>query len=166
MDADIKVIEYDAPVTQSGGTRRRRRRKARTPSPEPSASVIKEPEIAAPPTNTASPKKPAVVIIEPPRKKPAKLMLIPKATAAATKKRLVPKKTFKHKAVRMLVDNTAKTRKHRKQILSAVDVMTLEQLRGVAIKTKLVRRETITTVPVELLRQMVKDLQTMKGGVL
>ena len=47
--------------------------------------------------------------------------------------------------------------------LARVDAMTEEQLRETAVATKLSRIETVKKVPVDLLRQMLKDYYTMRG---
>jgi hypothetical protein len=110
--------------------------------------------------------KPATVVIAPPKKKPAKIMLVPKAAAPAHKQRSIPKKTFKAKRVHVTIDNTAKTQKHRRQVLGKVDAMDDEQVRAAAVSARLTRRESVAKVPASLLRQMLRDYQTMKGMLL
>jgi hypothetical protein len=103
------------------------------------------------------------VVIAPPKKKPAKLMLVPKhktVSAAAVKK------TFKAKRVRVVIDNTAKTQKRRRQVLGRIDGLTEVQLREAAVTAKLARAETVKKVPVDLLRQMLRDYQTLRGNLL
>ena len=123
--------------------------------------------VAAPASGAPAIKKsPAVVpapkvIIAPPKKKLAKIVLIPKTNAHHAVAR--PQKTFKAKRVRLTIDNTAKTQKKRRMTLARVDAMTDEQLRETAVATKLSRIETVKKVPVDLLRQMLKDYYTMRG---
>lgn len=123
--------------------------------------------VAAPASGAPAIKKsPAVVpapkvIIAPPKKKLAKIVLIPKTKAHHAVAR--PQKTFKAKRVRLTIDNTAKTQKKRRMTLARVDAMTDEQLRETAVATKLSRIETVKKVPVDLLRQMLKDYYTMRG---
>jgi len=100
------------------------------------------------------------VVIAPPKKKPAKVLLVPKGTPSVAPK---VRKTFKAKHVRMTIDNTAKTRRHRMETLAKVDAMTDDQIRATAVHARLSRRETVGKVPIGLLRQMVKDYQIMKG---
>ena len=100
------------------------------------------------------------VVISPPKKKPVKIMLVPKKTHVVAAR---PQKTFKAKRVRLTIDNTAKTQKKRRMTLARVDAMTEEQLRETAVATKLSRIETVKKVPVDLLRQMLKDYYTMRG---
>jgi hypothetical protein len=102
------------------------------------------------------------VVIAPPKKKPAKLMLVPKHKAASA----VVKKTFKAKRVRVVIDNTAKTQKRRRQVLGRIDGMSEVQLREAAVTAKLARSETVKKVPVTLLRQMLRDYQTLRGNLL
>lgn len=170
----------DVPVEQSGGgTRRRRRgggrRKTRAAGSveegsfqEPATTVEKENAATpAPAPQVGGAKKPVpasapVVVLAPAKKKTAKVMLVPKSkphTVAA-------KKTFKAKRVGIVIDNTAKTHKHRKQVLGRVDAMTEDQLRAMAVSAKLSRRETVAKVPVDLLRQMLRDYHIMRGQLL
>lgn len=110
-------------------------------------------------------KKPAaapVVVIAPAKKKPAKVMLVPKSTTV----RAVAKKTFKARKVRVTVDNSAKTVKHRRSVLGRIDSMTDDQVRAKAVAIKLSRAETVAKAPATLLRQMVKDYYTMRGSFL
>jgi len=180
-------MDVSAPA-QEGGTRKRRGRRRRTqkggadeeaaPAVEASVEKVGGTAPAAPNTTTSvapvqtggAKKKPPVVVIAPAKKKPAKLLLVPKAGTAAisaqAKHRVVPKKTFKAKRVRVVIDNTAKTVKRRRQILGQVDAMTEDQLRAAAVQTRLARRDSVATVPMDLLRQMVRDYQTMRGALL
>jgi hypothetical protein len=50
--------------------------------------------------------------------------------------------------------------------MAKIDEMTEDQLRAAAVAARLSRRETVAKVPVGLLRQMVKDVQTMKASLL
>jgi hypothetical protein len=193
-EKDIKEVAMDvasAPQEGGGGTRKRRGRRRRTQKGgadeeealvSTQATVEKEGATATPvaPTTIAAPapvqtggaaikKKTPVVVIAPAKKKPAKLLLVPKAGAAAAtpaKHRVVPKKTFKAKRVRVIIDNTAKTIKRRRQILGQVDAMTEDQLRAAAVQARLARRDSVAAVPKDLLRQMVRDYQTMRGALL
>ena len=98
-------------------------------------------------------------------KKKAKVMFVPKGATPAVNPRLA-KKTFKAKRVRLTIDNTAKTHKRRQLLMIKIDSMTDDQLRAAAVAAKLSRRETVAKVPVPLLRQMLKDYQTMRGMLL
>jgi hypothetical protein len=113
----------------------------------------------AAPTPSATPTK---VIIAPPKKKPAKLLFVPKSKMAAPS-RVAAAKTFKARRVSVTIDNTAKTQKRRKQTMQRVEGMSEDELRGAAVAAKLSRRETVAKVPVELLRQMLKDYYMMRG---
>jgi hypothetical protein len=88
-------------------------------------------------------------------------MLVPKGKAPK-----IARKTFKAKRVHVTIDNTEKTRKRQRQVLGRVDAMTEDQVRAAAISAKLSRRESVAAVPATLLRQMLKDYQTMKGNLL
>jgi len=66
----------------------------------------------------------------------------------------------------VVIDNTAKTQKRRRQTLQRVDALTDEQVRQACLDSKLSRKETVAKVPIGLLRQMLKDYQTMRGNLL
>ncbi len=132
--------------------------------------VAVPPKVVVPanPTSQTGGAKPPVVVIAPAKKKPAKVMFVPKEKKAVAPghSRVIPKKTFKAKRVRVVIDNTAKTQKHRTQVMGRIDAMTEDQLRGAAVSARLSRRETVAKVPVDLLRQMLKDYQSMRGNML
>ena len=185
--ADIKEVAMDV-NPQEGGARSTRRRKGRgrrtrtaeslqeggadigvekadTVAAPSAAPVGKELTPIAAPTTMQMVGGAQKVVIAPPKKKPAKLMLVPKqktiSSAAAAMK-----KTFKAKRVRVVIDNTAKTQKRRRQVLGRIDGLTEAQLREAAVSAKLAKVETVKKVPVGLLRQMLRDYQTLRGNLL
>lgn len=111
---------------------------------------------------------PQKVVIAPPKKRPPKLLLVPGAAkpSSASTRAAALQKTFKAHKVRVLIDNTAKTQRRRRQTMQAVEAMTEEQLRAAAVAARLSRRETVAKVPVDLLRQMLKDYRMMRGMLL
>ena len=127
---------------------------------KPVAAVAPAPAPAPAPVAPAAavPKKP-IVVLAPPKKKVPKVMLVPKG-----KPTVKPdvKKTFKAKRIAVTINNTAKTQKQRRSILEDVNAMTDDQVRAAACAAKLSRRETVSKAPITLLRQMIKDYQTMK----
>jgi uncharacterized membrane protein len=193
METDIKEVQMDMP-TGSKGRKGRRSRKARSEeggdnqvvekAPEvvhkksrPSTTTATAPASSTNPTNPTNPKvagagavavapkvviAPPKVVIAPPKKKPARVLLI----AGTTKMKKEPRKTFRAKMVRVVIDNTAKTQKRRRQSMQRIDVMTDEQIRAACLAAKLSRTETVAKVPIGLLRQMLKDYQSMRGGLL
>ena len=152
---------------QIGGKKRRRRtRRAKATVEEgTNAIVTKETSVPtavpAPPISVPVPK----IVLAPPKKKPAKIMLVPKKAKENDVARH-HRKTFKAKHIKVTIDNTPKTRKHRTTVLEKVDTMTDEQIRNAAIHARLSRPETVGKVPITLLRQMVKDYQIMKKMLL
>ncbi len=106
------------------------------------------------------------IVLSPPKKKPAKILLVPKGPTAVRVPKVLHKKTFKAKQVAVTIDNTASTRKHRKSVMAKIDEMSEDQVRATAVAARLSRRETVAKVPIGLLRQMVKDVQTMKASLL
>ncbi len=193
-EADVKEVSMDV-ATQGGGggggkTRRRRRGSRRrqkggaseeesqqeggyTATVQKEGGALPAPVAPAPTPIPASKqqaggaaKKPIItaapiVVIAPPKKKAPKVTLIPKAIGTA--KRAPVKKTFKAKRVRVLIKNR-KTIKRQQQSLQKVDAMTDEVIRRSAVSAGLTREGA--NAPVALLRTMLKDYHTMKGGFL
>ena len=157
---------------QEGGTRKRRARRGRRSTAkqdaESDATVVEKADAPAPEPKpaVAIPKpaeKPPMVVLAPAKKKTPKVMLVPKRSPSVAK---TAKKPFKAKRVHVVIDNTAKTQKRRRQTMQRVDAMTDDQVRASAVGSKLAKRETVAKVPIGLLRQMVKDYYTMRGMLL
>ena len=185
---DVKDVFVSESITkQSGGTRRKGRRKPlrqqtqqptlpqQPPAPQPTPATQPTPQ-SQPAQPQPKPKpnsqQPVQVIIAPAKKKLPKVVLVPKtattttaatAAVAPTKPPRIKPKTFKSKRVSMIVDNTRKAKQHRTTVLSQVDSLTDEQVREAAVTARLSQPKKVETVPIELLRQMVKDYQIIKG---
>jgi hypothetical protein len=138
---------------------------AKMAAPEQQPAVITKeqatPAVTKPTAVKAVAKKPTVILAAA-KNKSAKVVLVPKGTA----KRIQQKKTFKAKKIKVTIDNTAKTQKRRSDLIAAVEAMTEDQVRAAAVAARLSRREKVAKVPIGLLRQMVRDYQSMKGGSL
>jgi len=169
--SDEKEIVME--VQEGGGRRSRKRgaskrRKTQTASAEQETAVVTKEHttpaaaaVAKPATVKAATKKPTVILAAA-KNKSAKVVLVPKGAT----KRIQQKKTFKAKRVKVTIDNTAKTQKRRSDLIAAVDAMTEDQVRAAAVAARLSRREKVAKVPIGLLRQMVRDYKSMKGGSL
>ena len=172
MTPEIKEVHMDNSF-QVGGKKRRRRTRRNKAVEETNAIVTKDntvaPVTAPAPVSVPAPAPASApvpkIVLAPPKKKPAKIMLVPKKTKEHDVTRQ-HRKTFKAKHVKVTIDNTAKTRKHRTTVLEKVDTMTDEQIRNAAVHARLSRPETVGKVPITLLRQMVKDYQIMKKMLL
>jgi hypothetical protein len=186
MDPQIKEVQMDMP--HEGGSRKRKGRRTRksaagvgsesdatgsgavvekapapTPSPSPSSKATANIQGPVVKTKGVSP----TVVIAPPKKKPIRVLLVPsQVTATPVKKMSIARKTYKAKCVRVIIDNTAKTQKKRRQTMQRIDALTDEQVRQACLDAKLSRKETVAKVPIGLLRQMLKDYQTMRGSLL
>ena len=149
------------------GRRRRRTRK----SPEESHSQTTAVTNAIPTrkletvvVEKTSKQKP-IVVLSPPRKKTARILLVSAKTEKADPKKVSDRrKTFRAKRVTVTIDNTAKTAKRKNLLMKQVDGLTEEQLREAVVTAKLARRETVAKVPEKLLRQMLKDYQSIRGA--
>ena len=193
MDPQIKEVQMDMPYDGVGGSRKRKGRRTRknavgtgseSDATGSGAVVEKAPASTSASTSSPSPstkatatasgpvvktKSPApTVVIAPPKKKPIRVLLVPSkaATNAPVKKLSIARKTYKAKCVRVVIDNTAKTQKKRRQTMQRIDALTDEQVRQACLDAKLSRKETVAKVPIGLLRQMLKDYQTMRGSLL
>jgi hypothetical protein len=181
MDPQIKEVQMDTPY--EGGSRKKRGRRTRknaagSEGAEPAVGpVVEKAPASAPAAKAVTPTGPVVktksivpvptVIIAPPKKKPIRVLLVPsQATATPVKKMSIARKTYKAKCVRVIIDNTAKTQKKRRQTMQKIDALTDEQVRQTCLEAKLSRKETVAKVPIGLLRQMLKDYQTMRGSLL
>ena len=180
----------DMPYDGVGGSRKRKGRRTRknavgtgSESDATGSGAVVEKAPASAPASSHSPstkataasgpvvktKTPApTVVIAPPKKKPIRVLLVPSkaATNAPVKKLSIARKTYKAKCVRVVIDNTAKTQKRRRQTMQRIDALTDEQVRQACLDAKLSRKETVAKVPIGLLRQMLKDYQTMRGSLL
>jgi len=184
----IKEVQMDILAEEGGGGVRRRGRRRRTrkgavsASSEESGPVV-EKEAAAPVKGPVVKQKvvapvvpviPPKVVIAPPKKKAARVLLIAAKSSGLVAgkpvtgilKKDIQRKTFRTKHVRLVIDNTAKTQKRRRQTLQKIDALTDEQVRQACLDAKLSRKETVAKVPIGLLRQMLKDYQTMRGNLL
>ena len=140
----------------------------------PASASVKVPVVKQKVTAPVVPVIPPKVVIAPPKKKVARVLLIaakPSGLVAGKPvtgilKKDIQRKTFRTKHVRLVIDNTAKTQKRRRQTLQKIDALTDEQVRQACLDAKLSRKETVAKVPVGLLRQMLKDYQTMRGNLL
>ena len=175
MDPQIKEVQMDMP--QEGGSRKRKGRRTRKNAGEvetgpvvekaPMPAAIPKPAISIPKVAPVTPVTSGpTVVIAPPKKKPIRILLVPSTAATPAKKVPVIRKTYKAKCVRVIIDNTAKTQKRRRQAMQKIDALTDEQVRQTCLDAKLSRKETVEKVPIGLLRQMLKDYQTMRGSLL
>ena len=174
-------------MPHEGGSRKRRGRRTRknaaassegaepavgpvvekAPGPASTSAPVAKAATAAVKTKSVTPTVVPTVVIAPPKKKPIRVLLVPsKAAATPVKKMSIARKTYKAKCVRVIIDNTAKTQKKRRQTMQKIDALTDEQVRQACMDAKLSRKETVAKVPIGLLRQMLKDYQTMRGSLL
>ena len=110
-------------------------------------------------------KQKPIVVLAPPRKKTARILLVSSKTTKDEPKKIADRrKTFRAKRVTVTIDNTAKTAKKKYLLMKHVDSLTEEQLREAVVAAKLVRKESVAKVPEKLLRQMLKDYQSIRGA--
>ena len=156
----------------TGGRRksiRRRRRKAEIDKgadntievarDETTAEVVTKKEEPSPSPSPVQPQK----LILAPKKKSAKVVLV--SPPKAVKKRSTVK-IFKARRIRFEVDNTARTLKKRKQLHNRIDSMTTEQLREAVVAARLAKPQTLEKAPLELLRGLLRDYHSLRGGLL
>lgn len=143
-------------------TKGRRRRRTRKAVETESTMVEKDSEpMKAEAPNSKDPKsKIPVKIVLAPAKKVPKVLLVPKSSE---KPKPVARKTFRAKKIHMVIDNSAKTQKKRRNVLLEIDSMTDEQLRAAAVASKIYTKEAAAKLPVPLLKSLMKDFRMMKG---
>jgi hypothetical protein len=183
MPDDVKEVQMDMPV--KGSRRKRRAGTKKTRDSEGGGDTVVTKDVAAAaavaaPVNKSIAPTPVVkkivqptsvpslpkVVLAPAKKKTPKVMLVPKGKPVVRSIVADRHKTFKAKRVKVTIDNTAKTQKQRRTLIAKVDALTDDQIRAAAVKAGLSRHETVAKAPIGLLRQMVKDYQTMKGLLL
>jgi hypothetical protein len=138
---------------------------AAAPTPAPVTAPVPAPVQAPAQVPAPAPKQTGgqpVIVLAPAKKKPAKVMLVPKGKHPHR----MLKRTFKARRVHMTVDHTAKTQKRRRQLVQRIETMTDDQLREATVAARLTRRESVANTPASLLRNMLRDYQTMKGMLL
>jgi hypothetical protein len=168
--ADIKEIvirssEYEnsadgAEMQYREKGRRRRTRKVQENIPS-QPTPVKQDTVVVEKTSKQKP----IVVLSPPRKKTARILLVSSKTTKDEPKKIPDRrKTFRAKRVTVTIDNTAKTAKKKYLLMKHVDSLTEEQLRETVVAAKLVRKESVAKVPEKLLRQMLKDYQSIRGA--
>jgi len=148
-EQESKQESKQKPKQESKQESKQKPKSKSNPNPNPKPS----------PNPVISPKS----VLAPPKKKAAKVVLVPKTEAGPKPVRPAVRKTYSAKALNIVIDNSHKTRKRRRAMLNQVELMTDEQVRDAAVNAGLSRRETVAKAPIGLLRQMVKDIQIMKG---
>lgn len=190
--SEIKTVFMDVAVSQDGGmmTRKRRGRGRRTtakqegggedatgytatvikadgpapaPVPAPTPMQIRELAPVAQAQTGGAKKTPVAVVLAPAKKRVARVMLVPRKPGHMAK---TLKRPFKAKRIHVTIDHSAKTQKRRRQLSQRLDSMTDEQVRDAAVLAQLSRRDSVANTPTALLRQMLRDYQTMKGMLL
>ncbi len=143
-------------------SRKRRRRHTRKTHEDGSSIATLAPKSDTVVVEKASKQKP-IVVLSPPKKKTARILLV-SGKKDAVKSFSDTRKAFKTKRVVLTIDNTAKTIKRRNQLMKHVDELSVEQLRNSVVAAKLARKESVANVPEKLLRQMLKDYQSIRGA--
>jgi hypothetical protein len=163
--SDVKEISVTS-TTEERQRKSRRRTKRDAPAVASVASAAVASAVA--PVPAAIPVAPVapVIVLAPRKPKPAKLVLVPKSKRTHHTTRKALPSSFRATRVRLVIDNSSKTQKRRRQVLGRIDAMTDNQVRAAAIDAQLTARDRVTKVPVGLLRQMLRDFQTMKGALL
>jgi len=157
MTSDEKEVTMETTAEVKPKRRRRRTRKAteiestmvEKDSEPMKAEVVKDPKV----------KDPVKIVLAPAKKTP-KVLLVPKGVV---KPKPVARKTFRAKRIHMVIDNSAKTQKKRRNVLLEIDSMTDEQVRAAAVSSKIYTNEAAAKLPLPLLKSLMKDFRMMKG---
>ena len=93
-----------------------------------------------------------------PTPKPAPIILVPKKKIMKVKTR----KAFRPKRISMVIDNTRKTQRRRQSVLETIDNLSDAQARIKAVAANLVRPERSATVPIALVKTLLKGVHELK----
>jgi hypothetical protein len=141
---DEKEVVMDVKV--KGRSRRRRKGLISQDTPVKEVNTIKE-------------VKEVKAIITTPAPKPA-IILVPKKKVVNVK--VKTRKAFRSKRISMVIDNTRKTQRRRQSVLETIDNLSDAQARIKAVAANLVRPEKIATVPITLVKTLLKGIHELK----
>ena len=136
---DEKEVIMDVKVK---GRSRRKRKESNDKD-----SVIKEPMVIRAP-----------MLMPKPVQKPAPIILVPKKKIVKVKTR----KAFRPKRISMVIDNTRKTQRRRQSVLETIDNLSDAQARIKAVAANLIRPERSATVPIALVKTLLKGVHELK----
>ena len=136
---DEKEVIMDVKVK---GRSRRKRKESNDKD-----SVIKEPMVIRAPMPMPKPVQ-----------KPAPIILVPKKKIVKVKTR----KAFRPKRISMVIDNTRKTQRRRQSVLETIDNLSDAQARIKAVAANLIRPERSATVPIALVKTLLKGVHELK----
>jgi hypothetical protein len=142
---DEKEVVMDVKV--KGRSRRRRKGVISQDTPVKEVNTIKEV------------KEVKAIITTPPAPKPA-IILVPKKKVVNVK--VKTRKAFRPKRISMVIDNTRKTQRRRQSVLETIDNLSDAQARIKAVAANLVRPEKIATVPITLVKTLLKGIHELK----
>jgi len=157
MTSDEKEVTMDTTAEIKPKGRRRRRTRKAVETESTMVEKDSEPMKAEGPKDSKS--APVKIVLAPAKKVP-KVLLIPKGVE---KPKPVVRKTFRAKKIHMVIDNSAKTQKRRRNVLLEIDSMTDEQVRAAAVASKIYTKEAAAKLPLPLLKSLMKDFRMMKG---
>jgi len=99
--------------------------------------------------------------VTPPTPKPAPIILVPTKKVVKIKHKMT-RKAFRPKRISMVIDNTRKTQRRRQSVLETIDNLSDAQARIKAVAANLVRPEKIATVPIALVKTLLKGIRELK----
>jgi len=115
-------------------------------------------------TNVSHVIKDKVTKVEPkvePKVAKVEVTLVSKKPVAKKFKRAT-RKAFRPKRISMVIDNTRKTQRRRESILETIDNLSDAQARIKAVAANLIRPEKIATIPIALVKTLLKGIRELK----
>jgi predicted membrane chloride channel (bestrophin family) len=88
--------------------------------------------------------------------------LVSKKPMAKKFKHKMTRKAFRPKRISMVIDNTRKTQRRRESILETIDNLSDAQARIKAVAANLIRPEKIATIPIALVKTLLKGIRELK----
>jgi len=88
--------------------------------------------------------------------------LVSKKPVAKKFKHKLTRKAFRPKRISMVIDNTRKTQRRRESILETIDNLSDAQARTKAVAANLIRPEKIATIPIALVKTLLKGIRELK----
>ena len=147
---DEKEVIMDVKVKKGRSRRKRKESVANDTHVTKDTHVSHVPHVAKDPV--AKPK------VEP----KVEVTLVSKKPVAKKFKHKLTRKAFRPKRISMVIDNTRKTQRRRESILETIDNLSDAQARTKAVAANLIRPEKIATIPIALVKTLLKGIRELK----
>jgi hypothetical protein len=148
---DEKEVIMDVKVKKGRSRRKRKESVANDTHVTKDTHVSHVPHVAKDPVHRPPVAKPKVEVT-----------LVSKKPVAKKFKHKLTRKAFRPKRISMVIDNTRKTQRRRESILETIDNLSDAQARTKAVAANLIRPEKIATIPIALVKTLLKGIRELK----